>query len=172
MRILGLDPGTRNMGYCVLDTSPVRRLVETGVLTSPQSKPRAQRVVDIGSDLRALFVEFKPDCVAVETAYWSGFAVASGALGEVRGVILWLSNEHRATVYDYAPKEVRRTIGVGGGADKAAVAAMVGRVLGLRRPLESDAGDACGVAMCHALRGVFEEKAQGKRALTRVVELL
>ncbi len=150
MVIVSIDPGSRLCGYSVLESKPLR-YIEAGVLSSPAGKPRSVRIIEIGSDIRALLVEHRPEMIAIETAKWGGYPVAAGALGEVRGVILWIAAEARVPVTDFAPTEVRRIIGVGGAASKTTTAAHVKMVLGLRTAPHPDAADALAVGLAAAM---------------------
>lgn len=150
MRVLGLDPSTTATGYAVLDPGPA--YVEAGVLTTRKKDPRNQRIVGLGDDIQALIAEFRPGVIAVETAKWGGYASACGALGEIRGVIVWLAYVNKLPVEDWAPSKARAAVGVGGGANKEAVARHVTRVLRLRNQPAPDAADALAVALAQLTR--------------------
>lgn len=148
MIVLGLDPSTTSLGYAVL-ASPGNRVIECGTAKA-RGKDRTARIVEIGSDVRALLLEHRPDAVVLETPFVQHRNSAI-PLGEIRGILLWLAHEAKVPTADYAPAQVRKAIGVGGGADKAAVGKWVTRACGLAKQPEPDATDALAVALAHTL---------------------
>src|SRR5207245_417399 len=71
-RILGIDPGTLRLGYGVIEAMAGAQLryVECGVITAPAHLPRAVRLVEIARGLRELVAELRPDCAAMEEAFF------------------------------------------------------------------------------------------------------
>ena len=138
------------MGYGVIGND--HEYIEAGDVTAPKSHSREERIVTLGLEVRALIVEFKPDAIALETAFWGGWPSAAGALGEVRGILLWLAHEAHIPVTSYAPSAVRQGIGVGGNAGKKTVAVFLKRLLRMNKEPGLDASDALAVALCHSLR--------------------
>ena len=72
IHLVGIDPGTNLTGYaCVAfepnGTDPV--LVEAGVIRLPQSTPLGGRLVQLAEDLEAVFNQFKPQKVVVESIF-------------------------------------------------------------------------------------------------------
>ncbi len=150
MRVLGIDPATIVMGYGVVDSGP--RYVDSGVLEVSKAVARSKRLIELGSDLRAVLAEYRPDALALETAKWGGFPAAAGALGEIRGIILWLAAESSVPVFDYTPGEARSGIGMSGAADKNAVGKFLTKVLRLKTQPQNDATDGLALALCHLIR--------------------
>ena len=74
-------------------------------------------------------------------------------LGHARGVVLLAAAQARLPIAEYAPATVKKTVVGIGGARKGQVAAMVARLLRLRRaPSPADAADGVAVALTHVLR--------------------
>jgi len=152
LRILGIDPGTVRLGYGVIDHFAPGRdaYVDCGVITAPARASREQRLLTIGRDLRDLVAELAPDVVAMEQAFFGKNVQATLALGEARGVALFVTQEQGLRVAGYAPARVKQTIVGHGRADKQQIAYLVRALLNLRRPPEADAADALAIALCHA----------------------
>src|SRR5262245_16110172 len=95
LRILGIDPGTLRLGYGVVDRLAPGRLayVECGVISAPARDSRPERLVTIGRGLRELCQELRPHAVAIEQAFHGKNAQAALALGEARGVALFVAAE-------------------------------------------------------------------------------
>jgi len=151
-RILGIDPGTLRLGYGIIDRVGKSQLayVECGVISAPPRQPRNQRLLTIGCGLRELLDELGPDEVAMEQAFYGKNVQATLALGEARGVALFVAGDRGLPVVGYAPARVKRTIVGHGRASKSQVAFLVRALLATRRAPEADAADALAIAICHA----------------------
>jgi crossover junction endodeoxyribonuclease RuvC len=152
VRILGIDPGTLRLGYGVVDRIAPGRLsyVECGVISAPARQVRAERLATIGRGLRELVTELKPDAVAMEEAFFGKNVQATIALGEARGVALFVSAECGLSIAGYAPARVKSTVVGHGRASKEQVAFLVRALLSMRRTPAADAADALAIAICHA----------------------
>lgn len=154
-RILGIDPGTLRLGYGVIDRLGPGRVayVECGVISAPARRDRIERLLTIGRGLRELCQELAPDAVAMEQAFFGKNVQATLALGEARGVALFVAAELGLGVAGYAPARVKRTIVGHGRASKGQIGFLVRALLSLRRTPEPDAADALAIALCHARHG-------------------
>jgi crossover junction endodeoxyribonuclease RuvC len=152
LRILGIDPGTVRLGYGVIDHFGPGRdtYVDCGVITAPARASRDARLLTIGLDLRELLGELVPDVAAMEQAFFGKSVQATLALGEARGVALFVAQETGLTVAGYAPARVKQTIVGHGQAGKHQVGFLVKSLLKLKRAPEADAADALAIALCHA----------------------
>jgi crossover junction endodeoxyribonuclease RuvC len=152
--VLGIDPGTLRLGYGVVECGGASagelRYVECGVITASPRDPRPARLAEIGRGLRELVAELRPDVVAMEDAFFGKNVQSTLALGEARGVAIFVAAEHGLAVSGYAPATVKQTVVGHGRATKDQVGYLVRALLSLRRVPEPDAADALAVAICHA----------------------
>jgi crossover junction endodeoxyribonuclease RuvC len=155
VRILGIDPGTLRLGYGVVDRMSAAKLtyVECGVISAPARQVRGERLAIIGRGLRELVQELKPDAVAMEEAFFGKNVQSTLALGEARGVALFVASECGLTVAGYAPARVKSTVVGHGRATKEQVQFLVRALLSMRRAPAVDAADALAIAICHARHG-------------------
>jgi crossover junction endodeoxyribonuclease RuvC len=155
VRILGIDPGTLRLGYGVIDRVTAARMsyVECGVISAPARQVRAERLAVIGRALRELVAELKPDAVAMEEAFFGKNVQSTIALGEARGVALFVTAECGLPIAGYAPARVKSTVVGSGRASKEQVAFLVRALLSMRRAPAADAADALAIAICHARHG-------------------
>jgi crossover junction endodeoxyribonuclease RuvC len=157
LRVLGIDPGTLRLGYGVVEchagASEVR-YVECGVITAPARDPRPARLAEIGRGLRELLVELRPDAVAMEEAFFGKNVQSTLALGEARGVAIFVASEQGLTVSGYAPATIKQAVVGHGRATKNQIGYLVRALLSLRRVPEPDAADALAIAICHARAGL------------------
>ena len=152
MRILGIDPGSRHLGYGVVErVGPGRvRYVECGVLEPARTDALPLRLAELARGLREILDELAPDVVAVEGVFHGKNARSALQLGHSRGVALAAAGERALTVFEYAPATIKRTVAGNGAAGKPQVSAMVRALCALKRTPKLDASDALAVAICHA----------------------
>ena len=165
MRVLGVDPGSRFLGYGLVEVERGRpRYVGHGVVRAGTDVPLELRLETIFLELGRVIDVFAPEAVAVEGVFTHKNARSALILGHARGVVLLLAARARVPLFEYAPARVKRAIGSGGNDSKESVARMVTRVLSLKEPLErSDAYDALAVACCHAHQGPIATAAATSR---------
>ncbi len=151
-RILGVDPGTLRLGYGVVDCVGPATLtyVECGVLTAPARAARSARLLTIGRSLREIIDEFRPDVMAVEQAFFGKNVQSALALGEARGVALFIASDAGVPLAGYAPARVKNTVVGHGRATKEQIGFLVRALLRLKRTPQVDAADALAIAICHA----------------------
>jgi crossover junction endodeoxyribonuclease RuvC len=152
-RVLGVDPGTRVVGWAVVETFKGKiRLIELGAIRA-RSKDYAARLAEILAGLRAVIARLQPHEAAVEEAFSGRNPRTALVIGEGRGVAMAVIGEAGIPVAAYPVRLVKRCVAGVGNADKEAVARMVALQLGLAKlPQPSDASDACAVAITHCVR--------------------
>ncbi|MDP4893010.1 crossover junction endodeoxyribonuclease RuvC, partial [Cypionkella sp.] len=88
MRVLGIDPGLRNLGWGVIDVTGSRLShVANGICHSTRGDEvgdLAQRLVSLHSQLTEVLRAFAPDAAAVEHTFVNKDAVATLKLGQAR----------------------------------------------------------------------------------------
>jgi crossover junction endodeoxyribonuclease RuvC len=161
--VLGIDPGTRRVGYGVIEVEAAVehgggalagrggwRYVECGVLDLLGEGALTERLRVLGDEVHALIREFTPRHLALELAYHGVNAASALKLGQARGVIAYVAAQAGLAVHEYAPARVKRAVVGHGAATKAGVAERVRLLFGLQHAPASDAADALAIALCHA----------------------
>jgi len=150
VRVLGIDPGSRFMGYGVIEERQGRLVhVGHGVIKADPDAPLEHRLQTLHVELEAAMREYRPQAVAVEGLFTFRNARSALILGHARGVALLVAAQQGLAVSEYPPAKVKRSVGASGGSGKDAVAQMVKRFLDLDVIERSDASDALAVAICH-----------------------
>lgn len=150
MRVMGIDPGLRNMGWGVIDVNGARLShVANGVCHS-LGDDLASRLLSLHLQLSAVLARFSPDCAAVEQTFVSKDAVATLKLGHARAIALLVPAQAGLTVGEYAPNAVKKTVVGVGKAAKQQVDHMVRMQLPGVQIEGPDAADALAIAICHA----------------------
>jgi crossover junction endodeoxyribonuclease RuvC len=157
MRVLGVDPGTRHLGWGVLSRVGTRiEHVAHGVIDVDDGSPLADRLVRIDDALAEVVRAHLPDVGAVEGLFFAKDAQSAAKLGHARGVVLLRLAREKVTIREYAPALVKRTVVGRGAAEKKQVAMVVTAVLRLASPPRADAADALAIALTHLSVASFE----------------
>lgn len=150
MKIIGIDPGLRNMGWGVIETDgPRLRHVANGIVHSEGSE-LGPRLVALYRGLCAVIVQYGPDTAAVEQTFVNKDAVGTLKLGQARGIALLAPAEAGLEIGEYAPNAVKKTVVGVGHAAKEQIQHMVKFMLPGVSFAGPDAADALAVAICHA----------------------
>ncbi|MBV0911660.1 crossover junction endodeoxyribonuclease RuvC [Anianabacter salinae] len=150
MRILGIDPGLRRMGWGIIDTDGSRmRHVANGVCTS-ETGELAERLLELHGQLTRVIADYAPDTAAVEHTFVNKDGVATLKLGQARAIALLVPAQAGLTVGEYAPNKVKKTVVGVGHAAKVQIDHMVKLQLPGVVIAGPDAADALAVAICHA----------------------
>lgn len=150
MRVIGIDPGLRNLGWGVIEMEgPRLRHIANGTLHSA-GEDLAQRLVALHSGLTAVIITHRPEAAAVEQTFVNKDAVATLKLGQARGIALLVPAQAGLEVGEYAPNAVKKAVVGVGHADKIQVQHMVRHQLPGVTFDSPDAADALAIAICHA----------------------
>jgi crossover junction endodeoxyribonuclease RuvC len=165
MRVLGIDPGTLNLGYGVVDEEGVgMTMVDCGVLSLPSKVPVEKRLSSLYKKLGEIVARYRPDEVAIEEPFVAGNARSALAVGRAQAIAILAAANKNLPVFRYLPAQVKQQVTDYGGSSKEQVQEMVRLQLGLAQPpRSSDAADALAVAICHLhQRHIDRLLAQGK----------
>ena len=143
IRILGIDPGSLNTGYGLIDMDGNRAVHVTHGQVTTQAGELSDRLRQIFRGLNTIISEFKPDECAVEKAD------SVLKLGQSRGAAITACAELDLPVFEYTANQVKQATVGKGHAEKTQVQYMVKVLLCLNGIPQGDAADALAVALCH-----------------------
>ncbi|MQF85883.1 MAG: crossover junction endodeoxyribonuclease RuvC [SAR202 cluster bacterium] len=153
MRVIGVDPGTKVLGYCILDTLDRDvKCLTSGTILGGSSKEVAYRLGILYRELQNVIEYWKPDTLAIEEPFVAPSRGAKSAIlvGQAQSVALILAVRHGISIHRYAPTKVKSLVASYGAGTKQQVQASVRILLGLGdEPLSEDASDAIAIALCH-----------------------
>lgn len=150
MRIIGIDPGSQVTGFGVIETGRNgAALIAHGCIRQKTGADFPERLAHIFAELGAAIETYTPAEMAVEDVFVSRNPGSALKLGQARGAAVCAGASANLGVWEYTPAKVKQAIVGRGGADKRQIQHMVGMLLGVREPLQADAADALGVALCH-----------------------
>jgi len=152
--ILGIDPGSIITGYgAVCRGDGEVSALKWGVIRAGKSDPLPKRLLTIHGHILDLIDTLKPGCVAVECAFFGKNVRSLIAMGQSVGVALLAAAEKGVEVYQYTPREVKKSVTGNGGASKEQIRRMVHSILRMGSSTGPfDATDALAVALCHENR--------------------
>jgi len=165
MRVLGIDPGTLNLGYGVVDEEgDGMTMVVCGVLSLPAKVPVERRLSSLYKDLVEVVARYRPDEVAIEEPFVAGNARSALAIGRAQAIAILAAANKSLPIYRYLPRQVKQRVTTYGGSDKEQVQEMVRLQLGLAQPPQpNDAADALAVAICHLHQKHIERLLAGSK---------
>jgi len=152
MRVIGLDPGLRNLGWGVIDVAGSRLShVANGIChSSAEDGSLAERLLHLYRQLTVVLETYRPTAAAVEQTFVNKDAVATLKLGQARAIALLVPAQAGLVVGEYAPNAVKKTVVGVGHAAKAQIDHMVKIQLPGVVVAGADAADALAIAICHA----------------------
>ena len=167
MRVLGVDPGTRFLGYGVIEVDgPTTRCLDWGTLEGGPSKAIGERLYRIQQGLGAVIERWRPDQMAIEEPFVAPERGAKSGIvvGQAQAIALVLAAGAGMPVHRYAPSRVKSAVADYGAGTKQQVQQAVRLLLGLDETLTSeDASDALAVALCHLQQWRADERMRTAR---------
>jgi len=150
MIVLGIDPGTADTGYGLVQSAGSRlRALADGVIQTAAGVPLERRLAEIHQRVGELLDRHQADAVAIEQLYFGANARTAFAVGQARGVVLLAAGQRGIPARSYTPQQVKGAVCGHGRAGKDQVARMVERLLGMSRPpVAEHSADALAVAIC------------------------
>jgi len=147
--ILGVDPGSRNTGFGVIQGEGERILhLDSGRIHTGRPPSLENRLRQIYDGLAALIQEHQPQALALEEIFLAANVHTAFILGQVRGVVLLAAAQAAVPIFHYPPATVKKAVVGYGQATKIQVQLMIEQLLGLKVTNEH-AADALAVSVCH-----------------------
>ena len=150
MRVLGIDPGLRNLGWGIVEAHGARLTHVANGICHSAGDDLAPRLLSLYRQLTVILQQYRPDHAAVEQTFVNKDAVATLKLGQARGIALLVPAMAGLAVGEYAPNAVKKAVVGVGHADKTQVDHMVRLQLPGVVIAGADAADALAIAICHA----------------------
>lgn len=150
MRIIGIDPGLRNLGWGVIDSDGARISHVANGVVHGVGEALSERLLALFEGLSEVIARFAPDAAAVEQTFVNRDGAGTLKLGQARGVAMLVPARAGLSVGEYAPNQVKKTVVGVGHADKRQIDHMVRLQLPGIEIAGPDAADALAIALTHA----------------------
>lgn len=153
MIILGIDPGTRNMGYALISLEKGKiSLVEAGLIKMKAEELQYQ-IPQMTEGLSNIFENHSIDEVAMEDIFYAHNPATTIKLAQFRGAIMLKLLQEFGQFSEYTALQVKKAITGKGKASKEQVNFMVKRLLNIKKDIKPlDISDAMAVAITHSQR--------------------
>jgi len=159
MKILAIDPGSRNLGYCIINFDGKNfSLIEAGLLKMKEKELQAQMVEMIeGIDL--ILKTHIVDEVAIEDIFFAYNPKSVIKLAQFRGALCLKILQEIGNFHEYTALQVKKAVTGNGKATKEQVAFMVKRMFGIKKEIKPlDITDAMAIAITHLQRVKMRKK--------------
>jgi len=153
VKILGIDPGTKNCGYAVIEKSGRDlKLIEAGLIKIKTTVLQEQ-IVEMTEGFDMIFKAHKIDEVSIEDMFYAFNPKTVIKLAQFRGAISLKILQNFGNFSEYTPLQVKQAVTGNGKATKEQVAFMVKRLLGIKKEIKPlDITDAIAIALTHSQR--------------------
>ena len=110
INILGIDPGTRNMGYAIISLDKGKiALVEAG-LVKMKAEDLQFQIPQMAEALEQLFKSFKIDEVAVESMFYAHNPKTVIKLAQFRGALMLKLLQEFGQFSEYTPLQIKKLL--------------------------------------------------------------
>ncbi len=153
MKILGIDPGTRNCGYAIVEKNGRDlKLIEAGLIKI-KTKILQEQIVEMTEGFDLIFVKHKINEVSIEDMFYAFNPKTVIKLAQFRGAISLKILQEFGNFAEYTPLQVKQAVTGNGKATKEQVSFMVKRLLNIKKEIKPlDITDAIAIALTHAQR--------------------
>lgn len=159
MIILGIDPGTRNMGYALIKLEKGNiSLVEAGLIKIKADELQHQ-IPQMVEAFEGIFNNYTIDEVAIEDIFYAHNPKTTIKLAQFRGAIMLTVLQQFGQFNEYTALQVKQALTGNGKATKKQVAFIVRRLLNIKKEIKPlDITDAMAVAITHSQRVKLKNK--------------
>jgi len=149
--ILGIDPGTRFLGYGLIKINKEKvTILQYGILNLTKYPTQGAKFLKIHEKVLGILEEFLPDEIAIESPFFGKNVQSMLKLGRVQGMVMSLAFSKNIPVSEYEPKKIKQSVTGNGNSSKEQVAKMVEVIGNIKLDAKLfDATDALGIAICH-----------------------
>ncbi|MDQ7086256.1 MAG: crossover junction endodeoxyribonuclease RuvC [Sulfurovum sp.] len=153
MHILGIDPGSRNLGYCIIHWDGKSfSLIEAGVVKMKEKVLQIQ-MIEMVEGIDIILKKHKIDEVAIEDIFFAFNPKSVIRLAQFRGALCLKILQEIGLFHEYTALQVKKAVTGNGKATKEQVAFMVKRLYGIKKEIKPmDITDAMAIALTHLQR--------------------
>jgi len=162
--ILGIDPGTSEMGYGLIAIKGnAMSMITMGIIHLSKIDDHHLKLQRIFNRVVSLIDEFHPDELSIEAPFFGKNVQSMLKLGRAQGVAIAAALSRELPVAEYAPKKIKQSITGNGNASKEQVAKMLQQLLTIKElPKYLDATDGLAAAVCHHFQNKIPQATTGK----------
>ncbi|MGC9046721.1 MAG: crossover junction endodeoxyribonuclease RuvC [Minisyncoccia bacterium] len=145
MIVLGIDPGSKRIGYGILKEKDNKlQFIASGLLIKDS---KDANVVDIKKQMIKILNKYKPDIVGVEKIFFFKNKKTAIEVAQARGVIIESILSKKIKLLEFSPLEIKRGIAGYGRAEKKSIAKIISLILKIKPAKIDDINDALAIAI-------------------------
>lgn len=162
MLTLGIDPGSINIGYGVLDKQGRKiNYVGSGVIQLGDESTYLKRLSIIPEKIENIIRVYRPDHIAMESLIFVKSPTSLIKLAQARGAILSvILKDYHDLFFEYSPNLVKVSSAGHGHATKEGIKTFLHQLIGKSDFDSHDESDAIAIALCHIMN--YSESSSGK----------
>ena len=150
MRVMGIDLGLLQSGYGIVERNGLNfSCLCWGEIVLPKKETVGRRLCVFYEQVEAIIKKYSPHEMIIEEIYLANNVKTALALGQVKGVAVFLAERYCLPIFSYSPLKIKQAVVGYGLAHKEQVKSMVQRLLNLKETPGQHAADALAVALCH-----------------------
>lgn len=152
--ILGIDPGTTDVGFAVIEVEKNQRNILTyGVIHTTPKISQSEKLVEIMQDIKNILANYNITHAAIEKLFFSTNLKTGMDVAQSRGVIMAIIAEQGIPIMEYTPLQVKKALCGNWKAEKKQIGRTVQLLFKLDAiPKPDDAADALGIAYVASLQ--------------------
>lgn len=149
MRVLGIDPGTRNLGYAILEKKLNNiYLLESGVLKLSKIKDQYNKLKEIYYFVDNIIKKYNIEQISIESVFYGENIQSMFKLGRVHGCIITCALNNNIKITEFSPREIKLSITGNGNASKEQVKRFIPQIISLNtKKMEHDESDAIAIGI-------------------------
>jgi crossover junction endodeoxyribonuclease RuvC len=157
--ILSIDPGYERLGVCILKKNFVTKKID--ILHSECFKTSKEldfqdRLLNIGLYIEKIIRKYKPENLAIESLFMNTNQKTASKVGEVKGVLVYISKKNNMKVFEYTPLQIKSSVTGSGHSDKSAMKKMLFLILPELKNLNKKIDDEYDAIACGLTHFAFE----------------
>ncbi len=150
MKILGIDPGTANTGYGLIESKKTIKYLDHGIIQTTPDDHDGERLRQINNSLVRVIRKYEPDFISIEKVYFFINKKSVITVSQAKGSLLLTAAKKRIPVYEYSPLTIKAVVAGNGRAKKEEVGKSVKKKLKLKEiPKPDHAADALAAAITY-----------------------
>jgi len=151
VKVMGIDPGTYNMGIgLVSSVDDELNYLDSQVISPKKKLPISKRLYEINKSLLDIIDKWQPDSISIEQPFAGKNIKSALAIGYAQAVAMICAETFSVPIHLYTPRQVKYAITNYGNASKEQVQDMIISLLDYEDlSISLDASDALALAICH-----------------------
>jgi len=159
VNILGIDPGTKKIGYAVLQVEENNTKILIAGFIDNKESTFSGGLIKVSKEIDDIFNEYKIDEISIEDIFYAYSPKTVIKLAQFRGAICMSVLRHSKVFYEYSALQVKKALTGNGKSSKEQVSFMVKKIFNIKEEIKVlDITDAIAIAFTHIQRIKIRKK--------------